>query len=745
MSSNSDSLSIVERYSRGLEFLRQNDVDRAKREFESILEIDSAYDLAHFGIGCVHALQGFVDRALEEWSRAVEIDPGCGEAHYVLAWAYYDGGDQERGYEHVGKALESGVNLVVVKEFFESFARERAPKFKLHMREPVVLEPLQRMKVFLNDRDLVIDVLSCLLIVLVCIYLMQGTFHEGYPRKYFDATLAFYVAKVKMLIDNFVFYTKSWYLGYELLRFYPPLSTFLPYLIARISGNIMLSYYLLCFLFYAAFCVGIYFFLQNFLKSKTAGLFAGILWTITHVNFISFQGHYWETARLFGTAMVPWILYFTDRAIAQGRRRDILATIVLASYTFLSSMLSVFDLVFMLSIFAVVRGFWFPYEPIALRDEVKRRTWHLMKLWVLGVLGLCLWWYLPALMPYGVGGFLSVGGNKPPSLLRVLFQAQPIFWFPAVQLPVTVIGLLGAVAVLVRQERKGFVLLSWFVLSILTVYVIGIQPERLILNIGLSLVLLSGYFIDSLLKLKPSLLKRISDERPRQYEKSVVIFSMVVLSLLMFNQLPIYREYSVVDDTYLSSDEYLTAIWLSENVNSSFRVYSMYGSRFRGVQWLNVFFPGIQQVLGGFDQGAHATGNEGPFEFDNIIKWSSNSTETYQLCNLYHVKYIVVDKTWLQSSARQAYNKFENANYFRSIETLNVKLTHSEAFEVVDIEPLVEEAIEYRYWNFWRIIGILCSSLFFILYLRARFSAPCHDILEIQGSQQHMSSCRTFP
>jgi len=121
VSSNSDSLSIVERYSRGLEFLRQNDVDRAKREFESILEIDSAYDLAHFGIGCVHALQGFVDRALEEWSRAVEIDPGCGEAHYVLAWAYYDGGDQERGYEHVGKALESGVNLVVVKEFFEFF------------------------------------------------------------------------------------------------------------------------------------------------------------------------------------------------------------------------------------------------------------------------------------------------------------------------------------------------------------------------------------------------------------------------------------------------------------------------------------------------------------------------------------------------------------------------------------------------------------------------------------------------
>jgi hypothetical protein len=719
VSSNSDSPSIVERYSKGLELLRQKDADGARREFERVLELNSEYTLAYFGIGCVYALQGFIDRAVEEWGRAVEIDPGCGKAHYALAWAYYNEGDQERGYEHVGKALESGVDLVEVKEFFENFDGERIPEIQLRIREPAGLESLPRLNIFLYDRDQVIDVLSCLFIVLVCFYLLRGTFHEGYPGKYFDATLAFYVAKIKMLLDNFVFYTKSWYLGYELLRFYPPLSTFLPYLITRISGNLMLSYYLLCFLFYAAFCVGIYFFLQNFLKSKTAGLFAGVLWTITHVNFITFQGHYWETARLFGTAPVPWILYFTDRAIAQGRRRDILATIVLASYTFLSSMMSVFDLVFMLSIFAFVRGFLYPYEPRALRDEVKGRTWDLMKLGILGVLGLCLWWYLPAVMPYGVGGFLSVGGNKPPPLQRVLFQAQPVYWFPAIQLPITIIGLLGVIAVLVRQERKGFVLFSWFSLSILSVYVVGIQPERLILNMGLSVVLLSGYLVDSLLKLKPSFLKGMSDERLGQYEKAVVILSMMVLSTLLFVQLPEYRHYSIVDDAYLSSDEYLTATWLSENVNSSSRVYSMYGSRFRGVQWLNVFYPDVQQVLGGFDQGAYATGNERPFEFDNIIKSSPNSTETHQMCREHHVKYVVVDKTWLQGSAPKAYGKLEDLNYFRPVDTLNHRLSYAEAFEVVDIEPLAEEEINYRYWNVWRQSGILLSFLFLVIFVRA--------------------------
>ena len=719
VSKKSDYLSVSDDYSTGIELLKQCNYHKARKVFDRILKIDPEYALAHFGIGCVQALLGYVHEAVEEWEKAVEIDSDCGEAHYALAWAYYDGEDQERGYEHVSNAVESGVDLDSVKEIFEDFNIERATILEERLRKPLWLEFVQRIKLFLHNRDRVIDVLSCLIIVVICFYLLRGTFYDGYPRKYFDATLVFYVAKIKMLLNNFIFYTKSWYFGYELLRFYTPLSTFLPYLIARFSDNLMFSYYLLCFFFYTAFCLGIYFFLQNFLKSKTAGLFAGVLWTITQVNFISFQGHYWETARLFGTSMVPWILYFTDRAIKYGRKRDIHVTTLLVSYTFLSSMLSGFDLVFMLSIFAIFRGFLFPYEPIQLRNEAKQNTWNFMKLGILGVLGLCIWWYLPAVMPYGISGFLSVGRNNPPPILRVLFQAQPAPWFPAIQLPITIMGLLGLIAVLVRQERKGFVLLSWFCLSILTVYVVGIQPGRLILNIGLSLVLLSGYFIDSLLKLKLSFLKNVSDERLGQYEKAVIFFSMIFLSILLFVQLPEYCQYSVVDDTYLSSDEYLTATWLSENVNSSFRVYSMYGSRFRGVQWLNVFYPDIQQVLGGFDQGAHASGNERPFEFDNIIKWSPNSTETHQMCREHHVKYVVVDKTWLQGSAPQAYSKFEDGNYFRPVDTLNHRLSYAETFEVVDIEPLAEEEINYRYWNIWRQFGILLSFLFLAIFVRA--------------------------
>lgn len=135
MSNNSDSLSVLERYSRGLEFLRQKDVDGAKREFESILEVDSEYALAYFGMGCVLALQGFVERAVEEWVRAVEIDPGCGEAHYALAWAYYDVDDRERGYEHVSQAMGSGVDLNSVKDILELFSEEKITESYEEIRE----------------------------------------------------------------------------------------------------------------------------------------------------------------------------------------------------------------------------------------------------------------------------------------------------------------------------------------------------------------------------------------------------------------------------------------------------------------------------------------------------------------------------------------------------------------------------------------------------------------------------------
>ena len=576
---------------------------------------------------------------------------------------------------------------------------------------------LNVMNVRARNKERLLDVINCLIIFIVCFLMLRGTLHDGFPRDHLDATMAYYIAKVKMLLDKFEFYTASWYFGYELLRFYPPLSTLLPYVVAIVSGNLNFSYYILCFIFYTLFCLGIYAFLQRFIKSKIAGLTGGVLWAVTHVNVISFQGHYWETARLFGTAAVPWVLYFADRAITRGEKRDILTTIFLTAYTFLSSMLSVFDLIIVLFPFILIRGFVFVPESPDFLDQIRSNSIRSLKIGIAGILGLCCWWYIPAMLPFGVKPFFSGHSSYPPEIFQVLFQWNPPSWMPAVQIPITLLGLFGVSLAIYKKDRKGLLLVVWFLLAILTAYMIKLQPVRLILNIGFSITLLAGYSFSCLIELFHRIIGERITWNQRHIETAVYIISIIIISSIVSMYLPRYSNYVNVDNSYKSTDEYLTATWLKDNVNKSYFVYVMYGNSFRGAQWLNTFYPEVQQVLGGFDQGAHATGNSRSFEFDNIIKGSLNSTETYQQCREYHVKYVVVDKPWLLGSAPLAYEKFEDSTYFRQVDNIRTELTYAYVFEVLDVDPLDVRDVDYQYWNYWRVVGFISSISFLGLFL----------------------------
>jgi len=563
------------------------------------------------------------------------------------------------------------------------------------------------------EEDGLARALCCLLIILVCFLLLRGTLREGFPRDYLDATVSFYLAKVRMLLDEFRFDISSWYLGYEILRYYPPLSTFLPYVIALITGKLLTSYYLLCFVFYALSCLGVFKFLARFTGSVTAGLFAGVLWSITHVNFVSFQGHYWETARLFGTAMVPWALYYVDRAIENRGRREIAATVLLASFTLLSNMLSMLDLSLMLIPFIFIRGIVLPPEPREVRGEFRRGTLSVIGIGVVGVLGFCLWWYIPALLPHGFGAFASGGGGLP-SLSLMLLQTNPPDWMPAVQLPVTLMGLLGAAAAVYRQERRGVMLVVWLLVSFGVMFLIGVQPVRLILDAGLSLVLLSGYLASNLKGVIQYSLDRVSPIRVNPVGVHFVVFSLVLLGFF-YAYLPGYSRLAVVDDTYLLSDEYVTATWLSENVGDDHRVYVMYGGSYRGSQWLNTFRPRVRQVLGGFDQGARITGDT-PFVFDDTVKQDLNPAEMHGMAVEHHVRFIVVDRVWMRAYALKAYEKFSDRRFFSFVDSINLQLTYAEVFEVHGATPLDETPVEYVYWDAWRVIGAAGSLMMLIVF-----------------------------
>ena len=142
-----DPTDVSVRFSRGLEYLRNAEVNEARQVFEDIIDEEPEYAPAHFGLGCVFAFEGLTSKAFYEWNRAVEIHPDYGEAHYALAWAYYEAEDQERGYEHVSKAAESGVELHSVKELIDVITLVRDSLAHREIEEPPSIFDLENVKV----------------------------------------------------------------------------------------------------------------------------------------------------------------------------------------------------------------------------------------------------------------------------------------------------------------------------------------------------------------------------------------------------------------------------------------------------------------------------------------------------------------------------------------------------------------------------------------------------------------------
>ena len=685
----------------GFELIRQRRLEEARAFFEEALRVDPEDADALFGLGCVYATLGERDRAVESWRRCLRLNPEMGEAHYALAWAYYDAKDYDTGFRHVEMAYRSGVSLELLKELFKLFVKTGKPIAEW------VEKPKERKKAK-PTRDLIIHIVCSIALFILCYLLLRGTLHEGYPHDHLDATVAFYIAKIKILLSNgFKLYTPVWYFGYELLRFYPPLSTIIPYIAIRLTGNILTTYYALCLIYYALYVIGTYFFASRFLASSTAGILAAVLWSITHANFVSFQGHYWETARLMGTALVPWTLYFVDRFLAEGRKWEIVASTLAASYVLLSSMLSAIDLMLLLIPFLLIRGGLAPTEPEPDRYSTPERMGHLLILGIQGLMGFTLWWYIPAILPHGIGVFLSVGKGRSPPLFSVLFQMHPPSWMTAIQLPITLLGLVGTILALILQDRRGAMLTIWFLSTTIIAYIIGLQSVRLILNIGFSLVLLSAFTIKVLEE-------QIELHAKREWRGISLLIVILISSLLLYVYLPKYAAYAVVDDTYKSTDEYLTATWLADHLNESYRVYVMYGDSYRGTQWLNAFNPNVRQVLGGFDQGGRATRPE-PFDFDYLVKWRLNATEVYEMAINYHIKYIIVDRYWMLINSPYAYEKFKNGKFF--IQIKNDDLRYAEIYEVRNVTKINLDEGGYKYWDIWKVIGIILSAFFFMTFM----------------------------
>jgi tetratricopeptide (TPR) repeat protein len=653
-----------------------------------------------------------IPEAIEKLKLIINIDPNFVPANYSLGYAHFLLQEFEKAMKYLQKAKELGypeekigkiINEIKVKKETNSLNRTISRIFlKLNSLTKISRKSIQ-------SRISIFDVVGTATIFIMCYYLLSPSIATGYPRYHLDATMAFYIAKIKMLLQNKSLFTKSWYFGYEMLKYYPPLSTYLPAFL-KITGELLTSYYIMSFLFYSIFCIGVYVFTSNFLKSKIAGIVSGTLWVFAHINYISFQGHYWENCRLFGTALVPWALYYLHRTMKEGEKKNLMISIALSSYVLLSNLLSAVDLALLVGPYLIVQ--LIPSKKIPSNDDVTGgyRGLAVTVSYSVGVLALTLWWYIPSVFPNGLSAYLTGSSDITPPIYETFLQFYSPRYIPAVQLPITLLGLSGILIGVFNPSKEWFLTLFWLSASLIISYIVKIKSFRVVLIIGLCLVLGAGYFTREVHK-------RFTDKTIRVKGPIPIVAIIITIGVLSLQYLPRYQTYSVVDETYLSTDEYKVSTWLAKNAGINYRVYVMWGRWFRGSQWLNTFYPDIKQVLGGYDEGMRAVTEE-PFIFDSLVKWQEDATELHSMAQEYNVKYIVIDKKFMQSQS-SGYVKFSNTEIFQPQEEINDLLRYAAIYEIQSVSSMEDGSndtlIGYQYWTYWRYIGLSVSSILLVI------------------------------
>ena len=92
--------------SQGFEFIRQNNNDEAKYNFEKALKIDPNLVDAYFGLGLVYESSQQYEKAIENYMRAIEIDPEYIQGYLGLGFDYVFLNQFDKAINYLQKALE---------------------------------------------------------------------------------------------------------------------------------------------------------------------------------------------------------------------------------------------------------------------------------------------------------------------------------------------------------------------------------------------------------------------------------------------------------------------------------------------------------------------------------------------------------------------------------------------------------------------------------------------------------------
>jgi tetratricopeptide (TPR) repeat protein len=91
---------------RGVALLRKRDFDRALKDFDKAIEMDSRFWSAYQNRGMAYSGKGLHDKAVEEFSKVIEVNPDSSLLYKDRGTAYLRLGDYESAIKDFDKAIE---------------------------------------------------------------------------------------------------------------------------------------------------------------------------------------------------------------------------------------------------------------------------------------------------------------------------------------------------------------------------------------------------------------------------------------------------------------------------------------------------------------------------------------------------------------------------------------------------------------------------------------------------------------
>ena len=508
-----------------------------------------------------------------------------------------------------------------------------------------------------------------------------------------QATIAFQIAEAKMIDYYGSIYVPSWYGLFDTIRFYPPVGLTLVYSVGKAVGSFeyaaMICYFIALFLLLNGF----YTFTYTVSKSRAASLLAVILLSLVH-GYFSTIAIYWEYTRILGEGIMFYALSELYKLLQHGHRRNSIKAGFLAGLTLLTHLIAFIEYIVIALVMLIVSisQHW----KMGLDEQGFKYFIKLVRTSFYVFLATTLWWVIPAIVPFGIEHYFLI--KTPVSFkLQVLAEGltvHPNLYSPTTQLPLIILGLV--VIPYLIYKRKLITTLS--IVSLLAVSLAYGQGTRIIPLIGALIVV--------------GIAETLGLWRYVRKNKAYFIaLAAIVLAFIAFyfqHYYKLYNYYLEPDSTYMYSDEYKTALWLWTNSKEQYRVYVMYGPTYRGSQWVNVFAPGLKQVLGGFNEGCI---NREYLQFDYLFKNTRNIVAVENLIEKLSIKYIVVDEPWAKSFKPNIVDELLLDNYIKPISGINDILVYSKVFEVVNAKSFNMEEHRTVFFTPIRILAIILTII----------------------------------